>query len=96
MLPDLLKTLNQENPAQTIKSVTSLRTLCDVMNAIGSSKIMFSEVRQLLHILLIIPVMSATAEHTFSVMCRLETFLRSSMKQTYFNIRCQKNREISR
>ncbi len=62
MLPDLLKTFNLENPTQVIKSVTSLRTVCDLMNMIGSSKIMFSEIYQLLHILLTIPVTSATAE----------------------------------
>ena len=36
-----------------------LRTICDIMNSIESSKIV---VRQLLHITLTIPVTSATAE----------------------------------
>ena len=39
-----------------------LRTICDIMNTIESSKIMFSEVHQHLHITLTIPVTSATAE----------------------------------
>ena len=77
MLPDLSKTFNLENPTQVIKSVTSLRTVCDLMNMIGSSKIMFSEVYELLHILHTIPVTSATAEWTFSAMRRLKNFLRS-------------------
>ncbi len=85
MLPDLLKTFNLENPTQVIKSVTSLRTVCDLMNMIGSSKVMFSEIYQLLHILLTIPVTSATAERTFSAMRRLKNFLRSTMKQVLFN-----------
>ena len=46
---------------------------------------MFSEVHQLLHILLTIPINSATAERTFSAMHRLKNFLRSSMKQVLFN-----------
>ena len=46
---------------------------------------MFSEVHQLLHILLTIPVAAATAERTFSAMHRLKNFLRSSMKQVLFN-----------
>jgi len=46
---------------------------------------MFSEVYQLLHILLTIPVTSATAERTISAMRRLNNFFRSSMKQVLFN-----------
>ena len=34
---------------------------------------------------LTIPVMSATAERTFSAMHRLKSFLRSTMTQTFFN-----------
>ena len=73
------------DPTQKIESVTSLRTLCDIMNAIESSKVLFSEVCQLLHIILTIPVTSATAERTFSAMRRLKTFLRSSMTHLHFN-----------
>ena len=50
-----------------------LRTICDIMNTIESSKIMFSGVHQLLHITLTIPVTSATAERTFSAMHRLRS-----------------------
>ena len=85
MLPDLLNTFNLSNPSQVIKSVTKLRTLCDIMNSIESSKTMLGEVCQLLHIILTIPVSSSTAEHTFSAMRRLKTFLRSSMSQTLLN-----------
>ena len=45
-------------------------TICDKMNSIENSKIILSEVRQLLHITLTIPVTSATAERTFSAMRR--------------------------
>ena len=30
MLPDLLRTYNEKNPATVIKRVTNLRTLCDI------------------------------------------------------------------
>ena len=85
MLPDLLKSCNQANPSQTINSVTTLRTLCDLMNSMESSKTMLSEVFQLLRIILTIPITSATAERTFSTMRRLKNFLRSTMSQTLFN-----------
>ena len=82
MLPDLLKSYNQANPSQTINSVTSLRTLCDLMNSIESSKTMLSEVFQLLRIILTMLITSATAERTFSTM---KNFLRSTMSQTVYN-----------
>ena len=46
--------------------------ICDNMN-IERSKIMLSEVRQLLHITLTIPVTSATAERIFSAMLSLKS-----------------------
>ena len=85
MLLDLLKSYNQANPSQTIISVTSLRTLCDLMNSIESSKTMLSEVFQLLRIILTMLITSATAERTFSTMRRLKNFLWSTMSQTVFN-----------
>ena len=42
MLPDLLKSYNVANPSQKIKNVTNLRTVCDIMNSIESSKVMLS------------------------------------------------------
>lgn len=85
MLPDLVRTYNERNPATPIKQVTSLRTLCDIINDVSRSKVMFSEVFRLLCLVLTIPVTSATAERTFSVLRRLKTFLRSSMSQPRLN-----------
>jgi len=85
MLPDLVHTYNERNPATPIKQVTSLRTLCDIINDVSSSKVMFSEVFRILRLVLTIPVTSATAERTFSVLRRLKTFLRSSMSQPQLN-----------
>ena len=46
---------------------------------------MLSEVLQLLHIALTIPVTSATAERTFSSLHRLKNFLQLSTTQTRLN-----------
>ena len=75
MLPDLVRTCNERNPAVAIKEVTNIMTLCGVMNDMKS---MFSEVCMLLRILLTIPVTTSTAERTFSTLRCLKTFLRST------------------
>ena len=85
MLPDLVRAFNENNPATAIKEVTTLRTLCDIMNGMPSSKVMFSEVFTLLRLVLTIPVTTATAERTFSTLRRLKNFLRSSMAQPRLN-----------
>ena len=81
MLPDLVHAFNENNPATAIKEVTTLRTLCHIINGMPSSKAMFTEVFTLLRLVLTIPVTTATAERTFSTLRRLKTFLRSSMSQ---------------
>ena len=85
MLPDLLRVYNEKNPQTSIKKDTNLRTLCDVMNDVSCSKTMFSEVFKLLHIVLTIPVTTATAEKSFSTLHRLKTFLQSTMSQPRLN-----------
>ena len=85
MFPELIRTYNEQNPTTCIKEVTLLSTLSEIMNAVESSKKLFSEVRTLLQIVHTIPVTSATAERTFSVLRRLKTFLRSSMLQSRLN-----------
>ncbi|MCG8626103.1 MAG: hypothetical protein MJE68_29410, partial [Proteobacteria bacterium] len=62
MVPELVRTFNERNPASSIKQVTNLRTLCEMMNDVNSSKTMFSEVRALLHTVLTVPITTATAE----------------------------------
>ena len=44
MLPDLVRTYNEQNPATRIKEVTKLSTLCQIMNDVCSSKSLFSEI----------------------------------------------------
>ena len=84
MLPDLVKTYNEQTQ-NNICQVTSLRSLCDIMTTVTSSRNLLSEVYKLLHICCTIPVTSATAERTFSALRRLKTFLRTTMTQMRLN-----------
>ena len=59
--------------------------LSDIMNEIGISKEMLSEVFRLLMIFYTLPVTTSTAERTFSALRRLKTFLRSAMSQPRLN-----------
>jgi len=42
MLPNLIRTYNELNPITSIKQVTILTTLSDVMNAVEANKTLFS------------------------------------------------------
>ena len=85
MLPDLVKSNVLEG--KQITKVTTIRTLCDVLNASPIVKNLVSEVHSLLILILYItiPVTSATAERTFSVLRRLKSYLRSTMTQERLN-----------
>ena len=85
MLPDLFKAYNTANQPTAIHEVTNLNTLCQVMNDVNSSKVMFKEVFTLLKIFLTIPVTTANAERTFSALRRLKTYLQSTMSQPRLN-----------
>ena len=85
MLPELVRTYNECNPQTSIRRITSVRTLCDVMNSVTVSRSMFNQVNKLLHIVLTIPVTTSTAERSFSTLRRLKTYLRSTMSQTRLN-----------
>lgn len=62
-----------------------LRTLCEVMSNVSSSRNLLCGVFNLLRIALTIPVTSATAERAFSALRRLKNFLCSSMTQPRLN-----------
>ena len=83
MIPDLIKAYNEKH--LPIHTVTNVRTLCEVLNSISDSKTMFSQVCELVKIVLTIPVTTATVERSFSALRRLKTFLRSTMLQTTLN-----------
>ena len=55
------------------------------MNSNPSYKQILSEVHKLLRLYLVIPITSATAERTFSVLKRLCTYLRSTMMERRLN-----------
>ena len=64
-----------------IKRVTSVKTICDIFNNQMVCKQLFSKVHKVLCLYLTIPVTSATAERTFSILRRLKTYLRGTMAQ---------------
>ena len=68
-----------------IKRVTTIRTVADILNESNMVKGMLSEVDKLVKIYLSVPVTSATAERSFSLLHRVKTFLRSSMTQEHLN-----------
>ena len=83
MLPDLVK--SNTLYSHPLKSVTSICTICDIFNESLVIKNMFSEVHSLLQLYMTIPVTSATAERTFSVLRCMKTYLRSTMTQERLN-----------
>ena len=84
MLPDVIKQCNSKS-VFVIKKVTSIHTLCDVLNFCGGGKQLLSQVHTLLQLFLTVPVTTATSERTFSGLRRLKTFLRTSMTQDRLN-----------
>ena len=70
---------------ETIKSITPMRSLAQVLNSCHVAKKMLSEVDILLRIYFTIPVTTATAERSFSCLRRLKTWLRSTMSQERLN-----------
>ena len=85
ILRDLKRVYNENNPSTPIKEITSLHTLCEIFNNLSFSKKFLSEVYKLLRILFTIPVTTATAERTFSVLRHLKTFICSTMGQPRLN-----------
>ena len=75
MLPDVILTANSEH-SMGIKEVTKV---CNF------AKTMLGEIKKLLHIYLTIPLTSATAERSFSLLRRLKNYLRSTMTQNRLN-----------
>ena len=84
MLPDAVSTAFAGS-AVSIRKVTNVRTIADTLNQSKIVKGMLSEVDKLLRAYLTFPVTSATAERSFSSLCRIKTFLRSSMTQQRLN-----------
>ena len=80
MMEDMMK-----NSTMKIKQVTSVRTICDILNSEPGAKKFMSAVVLLLKLYFTIPVTTATAERSFSTLRRVKTYLRSTMTQCRLN-----------
>ncbi len=65
----------------TVKTVTSIHTICDAMNERDSFKELLSSIHGLLRLALTVPISSATAERTFSALKFVFTSKRSTMTE---------------
>ena len=83
MLPDLISTYNQSNKA--ITKVTSVQTIAEMLIVVANSKSFFWEICKLVRIYFTIPISTATAERSFSMLRWLKTYFRSSMSQLSLN-----------
>lgn len=75
MLPDVIKTALEGS----IKRVTNVRTIADAMLKSEIYQNMLSEVNKMLTLYFTFPVTTATAKRSFSSLCRIKTYLRSTM-----------------
>ena len=80
LLHDMVK-----NSLPSVKSITSLHTICDAMNTNEIFKEMFSSVHLMLRLILTSPITSATAERSFSALKHLYTYDRSTMTEKRLN-----------
>ena len=84
MISDHFGSINEQNEL-SIKTITRVSTVCDLMNESIAGKTMFPEYDKLLRLYLTIPVTTASAERAFSTLNRLKTYLRSSIGQARLN-----------
>ena len=85
-LPVHVKLFNKEAPVP-IKKVTKVSTICDILNSKQSTKECLPYVHKVLVLYNSIPLASATAERSFSVMRRVKSWLRSTMSANTLNNR---------
>ena len=83
-LPIYLKLYNAESNNK-IKKVTTVPTICDILNWKNSYKVCLPNIHKLLLFHNTVPFSSATAERTFSGMRRIKTWLRSTMSSNSLN-----------
>ena len=69
----------------SVKKVTSMRTICDAMNAQTVYKTMLSEVHKQLRLYLTVPITTATSERTFSALRHVLPYLKSTMTEKRLN-----------
>ena len=83
-LPFAQKVFNA-NSAVPIKKVTSLDTICDVMNHNASTKKLCPTIHVALQYYCCVPLTSATAERSFSTMRRVKNYLPSTSGSDHLN-----------
>ena len=83
-LPFAQKVFNA-NSAVPIKKVTSLDTICDVMNHNASTKKLCPTIHVAVQYYCCVPLTSATAERSFSTMRRVKNYLRSTSGSDHLN-----------
>jgi len=64
-----------------IKQVTSMGSVCEILNKVLGSRLMFTQMK----IYLTLPLTSCTAERSFSILRRVKTYLRSTMTHKRLN-----------
>ena len=73
-------------PTGELSSLLTVANIIACLRKLGPHIVMFSEVAKLLELLLLLPVISATAERSFSGLVRcLKTFLRTGMSHKLLN-----------
>ena len=80
MLPDYFPSISKEKKLG-LKKITKISTVCQLLNAQQIGKTMFYEYCKLITLYLTVPVTTATAERSFSVLNRIKTYLRCTMSQ---------------
>ena len=85
-LPTYLRIYNREQNIK-IKKVTKIETLCDIISSRPSFKSTLPAIHRALIYYKTIPLSSATAERSFSVMRRLKTWVRNRMSGEHLNTR---------
>ena len=85
-LPVYIKMYNKESEIPLLK-VTKVSTICDVLTKKQSFKESLPQIDKLLSFYNVVPLVSATAERSFSVMRRIKSWLRSTMSHNSLNNR---------
>ncbi len=60
--------------------MTSIRTICEVLNVDNGKKKLLSEVHKLIRLFLTVPISFATSYRTFSALKRVKTYLPNNIK----------------
>lgn len=84
MLPDLVSAYKSLQ-SLTVFTVTSVRTVGEMLISVTMAQTMFSEINLLLRLYMTIPITTATAERSFSTLRCLKSYLRSTMTDKRLN-----------